>query len=240
MKKFLTYLHEDWSNTARFHTELNPILWENDHLHPDIRRKLLEFARTWADFANIPSNLVEDILLVGGSAGYNYTDKSDIDVHIVLDRAKLGNRSLVDELLQTKKSLWGLQHHIRVAGLTVEGYAQDKLEEAPKSQGIYSILNDVWLRKPELPPTLDFLNTPSFHSKVQSFMDRIDHLIDSNASSDNFKKLKDKIKEMRTSGLQKGGEYSHENYTFKTLRDLGYLDKMTDYVRNRQDKSLSL
>ena len=45
---------------------------------------------------------------------------------------------------------------------------------------------------------------------------------------------------MRSAAIQKGGEYSIENLAFKELRNLGYLDKFSDYIINVQDKSLSL
>src|SRR5882757_1795485 len=115
MKNFQRFLQEEWQSTARFHTQLNPVLWDGERLRPQIRAKLLSFANAWGEFAKIPPNLIDDVLLVGGSAGYNYTDKSDLDVHLLLERNKLGNRDLVDELLQTKKNLWGLQHKVKIA-----------------------------------------------------------------------------------------------------------------------------
>lgn len=238
MKTFQRFLVEEWHSTARFHTELNPILWDGERLRPAIRSKLLHFADSWANFAKIPPNLIDDVLLVGGSAGYNYTDKSDLDVHLLLDRNKLGRRDLVDELLQTKKSLWGLQHNVRVAGLPVEGYAQDHTETHPKSQGVYSLKTDLWISRPELPPVID-TESKAFKSKVQKYIDIIDHLVTGNSSLEKFKALKDRLKEMRSAGLKRGGEYDQSNIVFKTLRDLGTLDRMTEYVRTLQDKNLS-
>lgn len=238
MKGFQRFLTEEWQSTARFHTKLNPVIWDGERLRPAIRSKLLQFAGTWAQFAKIPPNLIDDILLVGGSAGYNYTDKSDLDVHLLLDRNKLGKRDLVDELLQTKKSLWGLQHHVKVAGLPVEGYAQDHTETHPKSQGVYSLKSDSWITKPELPPIVD-TESKAFKSKVQKYIDIIDHLISNSAPLGKFKHLKDRLKDMRSAGLRRGGEYDQSNIVFKTLRDLGTLDRMTEYVRSLQDKNLS-
>lgn len=238
MKSFGRYLTEEWQSTARFHTELNPILWDQDQLRPEIRTKLMAFAEAWAGFAKIPPNLIDDVLLVGGSAGYNYTDKSDLDVHLLLERDKLGMRSLVDELLQSKKSLWGLEHNVKVAGLPVEGYAQDHTEGHPKSQGVYSIRNNKWIIKPELPPVVD-TESKAFKSKVQKYIDMIDHLISGGADLSKFKTLKDRLKDMRSAGLKRGGEYDQSNIIFKTLRDLGVLDRMTGYVRSLQDKNLS-
>lgn len=238
MKKFVRFVNEEFETTARFHTALNPVLWDGERLRPTIRSKLLEFATAWAGFAKIPPNLIDDVLLVGGSAGYNYTDKSDLDVHLLLDRNKLGKRDLVDELLQTKKSLWGLQHHVRVAGLPVEGYAQDHTEIHPKSQGVYSLSKDQWITRPELPPIID-TESKAFKSKVQKYIDIIDLLIKGNGTQEKFKELKTRLREMRAAGLKRGGEYDQGNIVFKTLRDLGTLDRMTDYVRTLTDKTLS-
>ena len=55
-----------------------------------------------------------------------------------------------------------------------------------------------------------------------------------------LKKVKDKIKTFRTSGLQKGGEYSVENLVFKVLRRNGYLEKLFEFQDSLMDKKLSL
>ena len=77
--------------------------------------------------------------------------------------------------------------------------------------------------------------------KVDEFKERIDSLIDSKSDDvDAFKNLKERIKLMRSSAIEKGGESAPENLVFKELRNRGYLDKMTNYLRGIQDKSLSL
>jgi hypothetical protein len=45
---------------------------------------------------------------------------------------------------------------------------------------------------------------------------------------------------MRSAGLKKSGEFSVENLVFKELRNLGYFDKINDYVKQKQDERLSL
>ena len=45
---------------------------------------------------------------------------------------------------------------------------------------------------------------------------------------------------MRASALKRGGEFSVENLVFKELRNLGYIDKVTEYIRSKQDQRLSL
>jgi hypothetical protein len=52
--------------------------------------------------------------------------------------------------------------------------------------------------------------------------------------------LKDKIKKMRQSGLDREGEYSFENIAFKVLRRTMYLDKLSEIETKSYDKSLTL
>ena len=52
--------------------------------------------------------------------------------------------------------------------------------------------------------------------------------------------LKDKIKKFRQSGLEKGGEYSYENLTFKLLRRNGYIEKLINLKSKVVDKKLSI
>ena len=53
-------------------------------------------------------------------------------------------------------------------------------------------------------------------------------------------KLKDKLRDMRSSAIQRGGEFAVENLVFKELRNRGYLDKMSQHLRNLKVASLSI
>ena len=55
-----------------------------------------------------------------------------------------------------------------------------------------------------------------------------------------LEKLMDKIKKTRQSGLNREGEYSYENLTFKLLRRNGYIKKLIDLKKNFTDKKLSI
>lgn len=238
MLSLRSFLFEFESN-LQYHTVLNPVLWKNEKLRQPIRRKLLAFGKEYARYNNVPGSLIKDIIMVGGSAGYNYTPKSDIDVHVVIDRNALGSRKLVDELLQDKKKLWGLEHNIQVAGFPLEGYIQDHAEKAPKSQGIYSLVSEKWIQKPALPPKLD-PNDLGFNAKVQAWIDRINHLIDTNAPLKQFKDLKKRLVNKRSSALAAGGEFAEGNREYKSLRNSGILDVMNKFIVKKFDKKYSL
>ena len=238
-KSFREHIEEAASLTLQYHNELNPKFWINDNLKPEVKNKLLEIGYVWAEFSNIPDEAIQDVLFVGGNANYNYTNYSDIDVHVLIDKKQLPNcPDLIDDYLKDKKLLWSEIHDINIYGHDVELFAQDIHDATPSDQGVYSLLKGEWLKHPEK-QDVD-LENPHIKQKVDHYTQKIDSLISSNAEDESFKKLKDKFKNMRNSALKKGGELSIENLIFKELRNLGYLDKMNDYLKSKQDKSLSL
>jgi hypothetical protein len=225
--------------TFRYHETLNPKFWDNFSLKREVKMQLIKIANTWAEFAEIPKTAIKDILLVGGNANYNYTDFSDLDLHLVVDKDKLPEcPDLLDDFLRDKKQLWSLTHDIKIYNHDVELYAEYENTKRPSGQGVYSLKHG-WLKKPqklETTPDLDLLKR-----KTRAMMEKIDCLI-SGKSDDlsEIKKLKDKIKSMRDSSIRRGGEFALENLVFKELRNNGYLDKMNKYIVSVQDKKLSL
>ena len=238
MKPFLEYLVED-DLTLEYHDTLNPKIWDGDQLKPEVQAKLLQIAQKWAAFAKIPDFAVTDIILVGGNANYNWTKFSDLDLHLVVNREDLADcPDLLDDYLQNKKQLWALVHDITVYGHDVELYAQDRETPYPKKQGVYSVKDKNWIAQPKH-EAVDFRG-PALLAKVKQYTERIDTLISTNAEDESFSKLKEKFKNMRSSGLKKIGEFSMENLIFKELRNRGVIDRMTQYLQSRLDQKLSL
>ena len=238
-RRIPTAVVEDIS--LQYHNNLNPKLWDDGQLKPEVRGKLIQFAETWRDFAMIPKEMVQDIVMTGGNANYNYTDQSDIDVHLVVDRDGFGMpRDFIDQFLQDKKILWTMTHpDIKVYGYPLEPYAQDPAESIPMNQGQYSLMNAQWIQMPSN-LNLDFTGNKVLQDKVDHYKHVVDRLIRSSASSAALKGIKNKITAARGPAIAKGGEFSLENLVFKELRNQGYIDKIDAYVKSEQDKALSL
>lgn len=228
-------------SSLEYHKELNPKIWDSGELKDEVRGKLLQIAEAWRVFAKIDPGMVQDIIITGGNVNYNYTPQSDIDLHLVIDRNLMfQNRALVDEYLQDKKILWTLIHgSINIYGYPVELYAQDVNERPHSGQGVYSIIDDVWLQMPEN-LNLDFEKDYHLQKKVNFYKNMIDKMIDNKADSSSIDSLKKRIRLMRGDSIAKGGEFAFGNLVFKELRNLGYLDKLNDYEKTMQDKALSL
>lgn len=224
-----------------YHDKLNPALWDNhDELYPEVRSKLLEFAKAFQVFGHIPDEAVKDVWLVGGNAGYNYSQFSDIDVHVIIQKGLVGTGLIIDEYLKSLKLLWSAKHNVKIRGYNIEPYFQDS-NEPIQSAGIYSLRTNTWIRKPTHDPkNAGYDSSADLKDKIKHYQDLIKHMVDQKASVEAFHELKKKLSDMRKEGLAKGGEYSEGNLIFKGLRNSGYLDKMNLYLIHSIDHTLSL
>jgi hypothetical protein len=220
---------------------LNPVVWDDEKLKKEVRKKFLEIAKFWANYALIPDKAIKDIVITGGNANYNYTEYSDLDLHLIVNKDQIADckDKILDEFLMNKKALWGLTHDIKIYGIPVEIYAQDISEKPGKSQGVYSVKNDKWVQKP-VKEKVD-LNDPLIQKKVSILAHNINYFIDSKTNDyATLERFKEKLKNMRSSAIKKGGEFSIENIVFKELRNRKLLDKFTTYILSVEDKNLSL
>lgn len=222
---------------------LNQKLWDGDSLNEDVRDQLLKISQEFYKYLNIPIE-IKAIKLVGSMANYNWSNFSDIDVHLFFDFKDLDeNIDLVTDFMWDKKELWKLNHHITVKGFDVELYAQD-INAPFTSEGIYNLDENKWEEKPSKEKIN--VNYKSIQNKVKSIVDQIEKLeeIDQDKKAkklyDLSSSLKDKIRNMRQSGLEKGGEFSVENLAFKYLRNKGYIDRLKKMVDETYDYLLSL
>ena len=219
-------------------TELNSTIWEDSSLKDKVRDQLYRIALEFYLSLNIEAPM-KDIIFTGSLANYNYTKHSDIDLHIMIDYADVDdNLDLVKDLMTAKKSLWNDKHDIKFLTHEVELYAQDE-NEPHHSTGIYSIVSNKWLAKPSPKDTqIDFA---SVRAKATDLMGQIDDVVLQPAASiKKIRKLKEKIRRMRQSGLESSGEYSVENLAFKVLRNTEYIKKLYDRETEEFDKNLSL
>ena len=213
-------------------------IWLSDNtLAPDVRDALLKIADEFIDFLNIDAD-VDDVIFTGSLANYNYTKFSDIDLHILLDFNEVDeNLDLVRDFMIAKKSLWNDRHDIEVKGHEVELYAQD-INEPHHSTGVYSVEDDDWIVTPT--KSKSDVSLRDVREKAKSLMNQIDKALKTSEKIEKIDKLKEKIRNMRKSGLERSGEFSVENLAFKVLRRNGYLEKLYDISRKEYDKSLSL
>jgi hypothetical protein len=242
--KFLEFVEKDFDAVKSFHIkdELNTKIWEEDKsMKEDVREKLLTISQ---DFYNTTSLNVEidDITLTGSLANFNWSDKySDFDLHIIIDFEKVNSDTkLVKKFTDSAKNLWNKSYDLYVNGFEVEVYIQD-IKEPHRSSGVYSVLNSKWNIEPV---KVDFIpDEMDIKEKAKGIMMLVDDLEDEidkydyNEYKKRVKKLWDKIKNYRKSGLEsESGEYSLKNLVFKLLRRNGYIEKVLNLRKESYEK----
>jgi hypothetical protein len=217
-----------------FHDELNPKLWENDELKPEVSEKLKEIANAFIEYLEIPDEAVKDIIITGSSANYNYTEHSDLDLHLKVDYELVHeNCPIVEGYLWAMKASFNKDHDISIYGVPVELYAEDTKADAV-SNGVYSLQQDKWLKFPEkIKPTTNDAAVQAKYLEIKEMCEKVE---DSEVAQD----LLDKIYQMRKAGLADGGEFSTENMAFKLLRNDGIIEKLKDMKKEQFDKELTL
>jgi hypothetical protein len=225
-------------------SELNPVIWDKGKdfysLKSEVREKLLEIAQKFYESLEIDT-IYDDIYFVGSMASYNWTEQSDIDLHLLLDYSKVNkNTDLVEKYFDVKKRYWNDNHEIKIHGFDVELGCQDKTVEL-HSKAVFSIKDNKWLSKPDNDSFL--IDKQALKTKIAGLVSQIEKLEKIKENEKTIQvasKIKDRLKKMRKSGLEKGGEFSIENLAFKYLRNHGYIGKVMNIKRDATDKKLSL
>lgn len=235
--------------------ELNPHFWENDKLNSKVRIQLLNIADDFYKTLGITFIKPEDIILCGSMCNYNWSNYSDVDIHILLDFSKISdnNNNIIKDYFDMKKNEWNNEHdELTIYGFNVEFYVQD-INDDFISSGIYSLENDKWINKPSFNEISDLSNkrqdkisnvVADIMTKIDDYYDYFDTYEDDNDKleilSVKIDKLLHKLKEIRSNGLEKNGELSLGNIVYKAIRRAKYFEKLWDLNTKIYDKINSI
>ena len=234
IKEFTDIVREfSIDHAVKFHDELNPKLFANDQLIPEVRQGLLKIAKHFEEFIGVELEVV-DITISGSNAAYSYTAHSDIDLHIVV---QVPNTDEYAQLLDAKKNDYNARHDITVRDIPVELYAQD-VGQDHHSVGIYSVLNDEWVSQAER-TDID-IDSEDVQRKYTNYRDRV-KLVLKQDDHDIAQHMWDDIKRMRKAGLESAAsEFSTENLVYKMLRNKKWIERLQDHMNNIIDNELSI
>jgi len=243
-KSGLGPMEEEVNLIPEIKEDLNRDIWNDDNrLKPEIADKLVRIAEDFYKKLELPAPIL-NITLTGSMANYNWTDKSDLDVHIVIDYSAVDEDiELVRKYLMEAKINWNRSHEIMIKGHEVEIYVQN-IGEPHHSTGVYSILDEEWVIEP-LP--VDFeVSEDAVRQKTDGLRETIKMIEklqkegkheEAYGDSD---RLKEKLRKFRQGGLESGGEFSVENLVFKALRNGGELETLSNLKRESYDAIMSI
>ena len=217
---------------------LNPLVWNaSKKLQVPIRKKLLTIVKNFLKDVETPFE-IKNIYLTGSLCSYEWSANSDWDLHIIVkpETGYCGEMTVTD-YFDVKSKVYNKEHDIRIRVYEVEVNIKEE-ETIFKGKAVFDLLKNKWVAKPIHPDIT--LSTPEVLNKTKILQSEIDKAIENKASLKKLKELRTKIKELRKSGLESGGEFSIGNLTFKNLRHSGYIKKLYDYKASIQDAALSL
>lgn len=223
---------------VEMHDILNPNIWTNDnHLRPEVKDKLEEIVNEFLielEENEIPIHIL-DVHLVGSNASYNYTDKSDLDVHIIANLEDVTCDPYVLNLLYGYfKSYFNDKYDISIHGVDVELYIED-VNTSSISNGIYSLFDDEWVKFPEKIEVPDV----DISKDIIPYKNMYDSAMDSKDGMEAIM-LVDDLYLLRRNSLSTDGEYGIGNLIFKEFRNNGWLDKLKDLSNEYKSETLTL
>jgi len=207
------------------HGTLNPKLWKDGELRPKLRIGFMKIAKAFFDFLEVDTDIL-DVIIIGSNANYNYTEHSDIDLHVVINYSAVGdNQLLVSNYMHAKKSIWNVNYPLTYKGMNIELYAQDSNDVLGSTVGVYSLLHGKWINR----PSSDVISIDD--AAIQQKADPYEYEIDSIKESDphaeqKIKNIIQRLRHLRQTGLEAEGEYSLENMAYKHLRNKGYIERL--------------
>lgn len=239
-------LEENLVEDVEKHEELNPAIFdENAKVKPEVKNKINEIVDEFLkEFAEVEVDLdVQDIILTGSNASYNYTKDSDLDIHIVADTSKIEDTLKLHKVIyDAYKSSFNRKFEIELNSVPVELYVET--QDTPLvSNGIYSVLKDEWVKEPtkEDIPEVDLAAIEkAFKPWEKRYKALIAATTDEVEDETGIDKFIDSLYELRAKGLSTDGEYSIENLVFKEMRNKGYLDNLKELRHKVIARRLSL
>ena len=226
------------------HEDLEPSFWKNMELDPHLQDRMIKIANFF--MKNLPVEAeIKDIRLTGSLANYNWSNYSDVDLHIVVDFLDVDeNLDLVKAYFDNARMRWNSNHQMRLKGYDVEVYVENA-DEKHLSSGVYSVLNGEWIKKPErYQKNIDFSAARQKAEDIEFQVNIVGNLLTARkfkTARKNIDRLKAKIKNMRRAGLEsRRREFSIENIAFKILRRNGTIESLNDYKTRLYDTIFSI
>jgi|OM-RGC.v1.011237627 hypothetical protein len=232
--------------TFKVQPELNKIFWDqNKMLNPTIRLALLKVAEYFYDSIKLDKKpVIKDIVFTGSLANYNYSKYSDIDLHLLFDFEEMeGDMEMIEQFFTLAKANWNDQHDVSIKGYPVEVYAED-YRSPHISTGLFSVMKNQWIKEPQkVTPVVDKLDVKTKVNYVNKLYNHFLTLYKQHQTKGldaNIHKLREKIRQYRQAGLDRGGEFSTENIAFKVMRRVGLLDKLKELQNAVVDANLTV
>ena len=232
---------EEMDEAFETHDKLNPKIFDNStkKMKKEVRERLIEIADKFVESLEedgVPLK-VYDYWVLGSNAAYNYTSKSDIDTHVIVNMEDVDVAPEVLTILYNyAKSKFNDDYDITIKGQEVELYIED-INTSAISNGVYSLKRDKWIKEPEPmeESSIDITNEDEY----KKWDSRFNNVIES-GDIEKLQSFVDDIYILRKDSLAKDGEFGLGNLIFKEMRNQDKLQQIKDKIKELESKELTL
>lgn len=228
---------ESLNEKIESHETLNPKFWQEEELKQEVEDKIETITDRFVEYLNNRDIKIDikDILLLGSNASYNYTDDSDLDIHVIVEPKEITeDEELLKQLYDLAASAFNDKFNIQLKGADAEVYVELNDTNA-NSNGIYSI-NKGWLKKPKKENVAGIeLDEVEF----EKWEDRYNDLLLSRDKNE-MKQFIDDLYKLRKDSILKDGEYGQGNLIFKEMRNLNYIKNIKNLLDMIESQEMSL
>lgn len=217
------------------HDTLNTKLYNSSNqLLPEVKTKLEQVAKEFLEQIELPLNVV-DIEIVGSNASYNYNDKSDIDLHIIVNsELSYLDAEILQQLYNSKKNQFNNNYDITIKDIPIEIYIED-VKSGNATNGRYSIIKDTWVKEPK---PIDY-DIPDIKNELSLYLSQATQAIESNDPQIILDFLNE-LYMLRKLSLAEEGEAGIGNLVFKELRNMEILETLKDTYYTLRSNQLSI
>ena len=116
-RKYLEELKGFDFSTFELKKQLKQSIWKEDRLRSNITKKLLKISNDFWEGLGLKDVEIVDIIVTGSIANYNWTNMSDVDLHILVHFGDVDeNVELVGDFFRAKSGNWNRTHEIFIKG----------------------------------------------------------------------------------------------------------------------------
>lgn len=229
-------------SAVELHETLNPKLWTSDNkLRPAVRERLLRVVQKYIESSDVlTEDDVIDVELLGSNASYNYTQYSDLDVHLVVNMEAIScDPTLFQLACNAERSNFNKNYDIKIKGIELEMYVED-VHAGTASNGIYSLYKNEWIKFPSKITVPNYDDDEEYIKLLDKWKTQATDVLDNAPIAQQVQNYINNLYNLRRTSIMADGEFGKGNLVFKEIRNEGLLDALKEKQYELSSKELSL
>lgn len=244
--------------SIRKHKNLDKKLWNNDKvLYLPVHKTLMAIVESYIDNVrnvqkiNIQDSDIKDVFIYGSCTNYFYTNKSDIDMCIVIDLASVSSQNpgvSIEQILKMYWYNWAMAHNCLIMGRKIDVSIENvnntiSINGRYRSGPAYSLMKNSWIFEPKIMSDSEFNEIKKHANIVFKEILRDYRLVRKNGFKlpeiqELYKNIYASKSASHLDNLEQPVNYMY--IAFRRIRDCGIIDKLRKQAIRAESKNFIL